>query len=265
MQDLVQSIDAGGLTGLDRQATERMTARAKRFNLEGSNRGPEFSFEDYVSLYDSLNIPRNERPDGHQGDDETEEEDSPKKRTRRQFRLQAVTVRGFGPGTDKEDVHHYFREFNPVSMELVDGNTVNVVWALPASAAKALLSLSRPLVERGAEMEVNEVKASEVSDNDEDGEDKEMREESKRGKENLITEAELAQRFNEAPDTPVYTDEIEGSVPDGVWRIGKPPQKEDSKAGTIFMTLAPATSEPIDGAELEKRNFQLSTFDNSFA
>ena len=68
--------------------------------------------------------------------------------------MQAITVKGFGGSPDKKDVYDYFKEFNPVSMELVDGNTINVVWALPASAAKAMLSLSRPLLEREMEMEV---------------------------------------------------------------------------------------------------------------
>ena len=52
---------------------------------------------------------------------------------------QAITVKGFGGGPDKKEVYDYFKEFSPVSMELVDGNTINVVWALPASAAKAML------------------------------------------------------------------------------------------------------------------------------
>ena len=48
LQDLVRSIDAGGLGGIDRQVTEKMSARAKRFNLETS--GPRFEYEDIVKL-----------------------------------------------------------------------------------------------------------------------------------------------------------------------------------------------------------------------
>ena len=121
--------------------------------------------------------------------------------------LQAVTVKGFGGGPDKKDVYDYFKEFSPVSMELVDGNTINVVWALPASAAKAMLSLSRPLLEREMEMEVNEVKAAAVGDgddgedddddeHDDDDEDSRRNRESKKGKENLINKAELVRRVS---------------------------------------------------------------------
>ena len=48
MKDLVRSIDAGGLGGIDRQVTEKMSARAKRFNLETS--GPRFEYEDFFKL-----------------------------------------------------------------------------------------------------------------------------------------------------------------------------------------------------------------------
>ena len=116
-------------------------------------------------------------------------------------------MKGFGGGPDKKDVYDYFKEFSPVSMELVDGNTINVVWALPASAAKAMLSLSRPLLEREMEMEVNEVKAAAVGDgddgedddddeHDDDDEDSRRNRESKKGKENLINKAELVRRVS---------------------------------------------------------------------
>ncbi len=198
MQDLVRSIDAGGLVGLDRQATEKMSARARRFNLDSAARGTEFAYEDYVQLYDSFNVPQEEREiaDGGDEDDSAEERSRARRKKRGVFRLQAVTVKGFGPGTDKSDVHDYFKDFNPVSMELVDGNTVNVVWALPSSAAKAMLSLSRPIMERGDEMEVNEVKAKAADSDNSAGEDEdgEMRDDSRKGKENLITKSELLQR-----------------------------------------------------------------------
>ena len=129
--------------------------------------------------------------------------------------MKAITVKGFGGGPDKKEVYDYFKEFSPVSMELVDGNTINVVWALPASAAKAMLSLSRPLLEREMEVEVNEVKAAEVGAEEDEDEDEEVdedsrrnRRESKKGKENLINRAELIRRvsFNSIPCISSYTD-----------------------------------------------------------
>ena len=194
---MVRSIDAGGLGGIDRQVTEKMSARAKRFNLESS--GPRFEYEDFVRLYDAFGVPEGERDEKVRSE---EGDAAPAGDLEKKFRLQAVTVKGFGSGTDKNDVYEYFKEFSPVSMELVDGNTINVVWALPASAAKAMLSLSRPLMEREMEMEVNEVKAGaadgdgeEEEDEDED-EDSRRNRESKEGKENLINKAELVRRVS---------------------------------------------------------------------
>ena len=193
---MVRSIDAGGLGGIDRQVTEKMSARAKRFNLESS--GPRFEYEDFVRLYDAFGVPEGERDEKVRSE---EGDAAPSGDLEKKFRLQAVTVKGFGSGTDKNDVYEYFKEFSPVSMELVDGNTINVVWALPASAAKAMLSLSRPLMEREIEMEVNEVKAGAAGgdgEEEEDDEDEDSRRhrESKEGKENLINKAELVRRVS---------------------------------------------------------------------
>ena len=69
-------------------------------------------------------------------------------KSERQYRLEAIHIRGFdGSIVSSEDIHEYFSEFSPVSFEWVDKNSANVIWALPSSAAKALLTLSRPLKE----------------------------------------------------------------------------------------------------------------------
>ena len=84
----------------------------------------------------------------------------------RKYRLESVHVAGLARGTGAEKVYEYFKEFSPVSFAWVDGGSANVIWALPASAARALICLSRPLLEREEEaMEVNERVAGE------DGED----------------------------------------------------------------------------------------------
>jgi len=86
----------------------------------------------------------------------------------RQFRLESLHVRGLS-GLSAHHVYNYFKEFNPISLEWVDGDSANVVWTLPLSAAKALLALSRPLLSKEDEpMEVNERVAGE-----EDGESEE--------------------------------------------------------------------------------------------
>ena len=44
-----------------------------------------------------------------------------------------------------DDLGEYFKDFNPVSCEWCDGKSANIVWALDASAAKAMCYLSRPI------------------------------------------------------------------------------------------------------------------------
>ena len=67
----------------------------------------------------------------------------------RQHRLEAIHVRGFdGRKIKSDDIYAYFKEHDlaPVSFEWVDANSANVIWALGSSSAKALLTLSRPIV-----------------------------------------------------------------------------------------------------------------------
>lgn len=82
----------------------------------------------------SLGIPEDER-------------DGQKDKALRAFRLEAIHVRGFGH-LSAEDIAEYFKQFNPVSFEWVDKNSANVIWALPASPANAMIALSRPIVRR---------------------------------------------------------------------------------------------------------------------
>lgn len=50
-QDLLKEIGASGVDVLDRQVTERLEARAKRFNLQQSGINANVSFDDVVKLY----------------------------------------------------------------------------------------------------------------------------------------------------------------------------------------------------------------------
>ena len=89
-------------------------------------------------------------------------EAKPSRRPAKRFRLEAIHVSGLERGASAENVYEFFKEFNPVSFEWVDGGSANVIWALPSSAAKAMICLSRPLLEREDEvMEVNERVAGE--------------------------------------------------------------------------------------------------------
>merc|ERR1711997_587450 len=131
LPDLLQEIGGHDTIGIDRDVTEKMEARAKRFNLQAA--GSNIHYEDMVELYKSLGIAEAEI-----------EGQTPK--SDRQYRLEAIHIRGFdGSIVSSDDIHEYFSEFSPVSFEWVDKNSANVIWALPSSAAKALLTLSRPL------------------------------------------------------------------------------------------------------------------------
>ncbi len=48
-QDLLREIGPSGVETLDRAVTERMTARAKRFNLTS---GTDINYDDYIKLYE---------------------------------------------------------------------------------------------------------------------------------------------------------------------------------------------------------------------
>lgn len=73
----------------------------------------------------------------------------------RRFRLEVIHIRGFdGRKTSSEDIYEYFKEFSPISFEWVDPNSANVIWALAQTAAKALLTLSKPITDDRKETEI---------------------------------------------------------------------------------------------------------------
>lgn len=49
LQDLLQEIGGNEVIGIDRDVTEKMEARAKRFNLQAA--GSNIHYEDMVELY----------------------------------------------------------------------------------------------------------------------------------------------------------------------------------------------------------------------
>lgn len=128
-------------------------------------------------MFSSLGIPEDER-------------DGNKDKAFRRYRLEALHIRGFEKQT-AEDIYEYFKEFNPVSFEWVDKQSANVIWAFGSSSAKALLDLSRPLLERDESgMEVNERVVNEEG------------EEEKVGK--LLTKEELLARVSFFRPTPFF-------------------------------------------------------------
>ena len=119
-QDLVQEL--GGASGLtnDPEFSSKLTARAKRFQLE--NHLAEPTFEDFQAMKKSL-IP-----------DDLKE-----------VRAEAIHVTGFGSKVQSNDLGDYFKDFSPISCEWIDGKSANVIWGVDASAAKAMCYMSRPV------------------------------------------------------------------------------------------------------------------------
>ena len=73
-------------------------------------------------------------------------------------------------------------------------------------------------------------------------------------------------QFTEPCDTPVYVDELDCAVPEGVWRIGRPCEGDnDNEEGgevgppqRIFMALAPFVSDAqLSPQNLKEKNMEL--------
>ncbi|XP_040580001.1 uncharacterized protein [Lepeophtheirus salmonis] len=200
LPDLLKEIGNSGVDVIDRESSERMEARARRFNLKSN----AANFEEIENLYTSLEIDADEVT---------------KNRNDRNFRLETIHVyiQKSNRNVQSKDIYEYFKEFNPVSFEWVTSHSINVIWALPTSASKAMLQMSRPLKEPMDAMEINVKSDLELIS---DG----------------INLSAINHKFDEPYDSPIYTNEIGGSIviPEGVWRFGKP----SDFSSFIFMQFA---------------------------
>ena len=104
----------------DPEFSSKLTARAKRFQLE--NHLAEPTFEDFQAMKKSL-IPEDLK----------------------EVRAEAIHVTGFGSKVQSNDLGDYFKDFSPISCEWIDGKSANVIWGVDASAAKAMCYMSRPV------------------------------------------------------------------------------------------------------------------------
>ena len=162
-------------------------------------------------MYSSLGIPK---------DDDSKE-----------FRKEAIHITGFSNKVTAEDLQAYFKDFNPIGAEWCDGKSANVLWAIDASAAKAMCYLSRPITD-------------EMTENDAPNANLEGKFESTK-----FNEAINIKQFN-LPEMPQS----------GQWRIGKPSNLDNWKdAKAIFMRLSRSDdSKPqVQDVDLNKRNFEL--------
>lgn len=190
---------------LDRQSLEKMEARAKRFQLKT---GPTVTFDDVLKVYDSLQIPEDQR--------------SPDNIENRDFRLGAIHIRGIDSSASSDDLFKYFEEFAPVSFEWCDGKSANVIWAIDISAGKAMCCLSRPILEHADDETM--VAAGEISCH--------LDEDTRRER--------LTELFNSTSyHTPINLKELGLPSPPagGTWRIGRPSTTWTSSS-PIFMRFA---------------------------
>ncbi len=100
LKDLVRELGDSEDRKVDRGVTEKLEARARRFQMS-SGTGP--SFEDFVKLYNSLGVPEEER---NKKEDETS------------YRFNTIHISGFNQMIEKEDIGEFFEEFSPVGLEV---------------------------------------------------------------------------------------------------------------------------------------------------
>ena len=97
---MVREIEPSGIN-LDREAVEKMEARAKRFGSKSN----ALNFDDIEKLYTDLGIPEEQR---------LKENDEI-----REFRHEAVHITGFDSKVQHEDLFKYFEDYKPVSGEVM--------------------------------------------------------------------------------------------------------------------------------------------------
>ncbi len=106
-------------------------------------------------------------------------------------------------------------------------------------------------------MEVNERVAGEEDEDKKEGEGEEKGEKQKETRK--LTKDEIVARFESGGD--IFSDEVQGPLPEGRWRVGRP----CAQADVVLMRIAATTDEaeaidPIKEQELRTINMQLSEF-----
>jgi len=101
---------------------EKISARAKRFKTGGT-----VSVSEVEAVYKSLGVPNHE--DG-----------------RREFCLEIIKVWSESD-LDEQELHSFFREYSPLSVELLPGSAqvAHVSWSTSINSARAMSKLSRPI------------------------------------------------------------------------------------------------------------------------
>ncbi|XP_051170646.1 nuclear cap-binding protein subunit 3-like [Leptopilina boulardi] len=196
------------LTGIDifsEEGKQKIEERAKRFGL---NDKEIFSrLQEYQDLYTSMGI--------------TEENENTKN-----FRLNALHIRGTEEMSTK-DVFKYFEDYAPASLEWINDVSCNVVWLDSASAARALVGLSKKIIG------LNNRNTSESN---------EINFTQKENEEENIDDTNNVKNSN---DIEIHVKDIEYPLPPGIWRKGI----NYSKSKGIFMRFATRTDKKQPRAE----------------
>uniref|UniRef100_F1L2T0 Nuclear cap-binding protein subunit 3 n=2 Tax=Ascaris suum TaxID=6253 RepID=F1L2T0_ASCSU len=175
------------------EAKERRIQRAKRFGIQPPTGEYTISQDELLELYESMGID----PD----DDNV--------------RLHSVYVRGIDDLSEFQ-IEKIFAEFSPMTVELIDGASCNVIWHDAYIAGKMMLEMTKPLKRvRGGRI-IEEGEVAESSD-EEEGEMKEEHGDDVTIRMNkaLIQKNEAAKATEEFVEVDI--DQV--VVPPGKWRV----------------------------------------------
>uniref|UniRef100_A0A914ZK00 Nuclear cap-binding protein subunit 3 n=1 Tax=Parascaris univalens TaxID=6257 RepID=A0A914ZK00_PARUN len=177
----------------DAEVKERRIQRAKRFGIQPPTGEYTISQDELLELYESMGID----PD----DDD--------------IRLHSVYVRGIDDLSEFQ-IEKIFAEFSPVTVELIDGASCNVIWRDAYTAGKMVLEMTKPLKRVRGGRVIEEGEVAESSD-EEEGEMKEEHGDDVTIRINkaLIQKNEAAKATEEFVEVDV--DQV--VVPPGKWRV----------------------------------------------
>lgn len=238
------------ITGIDLSSEDllkKLEDRAARFGLEKKAES-KITQNEINLLYSSLGI---DKPNSGKN--------SNKSKT---IRLDALHMRGVNE-MNTDNIFQYFSEYGASAVEWINDYSCNVVWLDEASAARALLGTSTPLVIKkkneidekqmtktgSTEIEEGECLENEavilLSDESSDEEDIEV---IRKGEPSIAMDVD---KPAECPEEP-----IDVPVPPGHWRLGLP----HPKAKAILLRFATTDDKKLRGAE--KRSHYYKKYGN---
>lgn len=142
-------------------------------------------------------------------------------------RLNTLHVRGVSD-MSTDDVMHFFREYSPSSVDWINDYACNVVWQRPRDAARALLSLSKPLrLRRRPKTQASSQEAPDMT-----GQEEEVV---------LMSEEDLPEE-----EEVLDVSELEVPLPPGNWRKATP---NHPKTKVLLLRFSSKHDRKVPGAE----------------